>query len=109
MQRLRAFLDKKFNLKGSKNIQVYNIGIPGEVTGRLTKRIVNELVDRVKLADTKNNIVVISVSRISLGSGRVWLLKLGLLLRLGWVFELRLVLRKIRVSGKQRFFRRLLL
>lgn len=62
VQRLRAFLDKKFNLKDSKNIQVYNLGIPGEVTGRLTKRIANELVDRVKLADTKkNNIVVIFV------------------------------------------------
>jgi len=62
VQRLRSFIDKSFNIELNKNIQVYNLGIPGEVTTRLTERANKELLDRIKLADTgKNNIVIIAV------------------------------------------------
>lgn len=62
MQRLRSFIDKSFNIELNRNIQVYNLGIPGEVTSRLTERANKELSDRIKLADTgKNNLVIIAV------------------------------------------------
>ncbi len=62
VQRLRSFIDKSFNIKLNKNIQVYNLGIPGEVTTRLTERANKELSDRLKLADTgKNNLVITAV------------------------------------------------
>lgn len=62
VQGLRSFIDKSFNIELNKNIQVYNLGIPGEVTSRLIERANKELTDRIKLADTgENNLVIIAV------------------------------------------------
>ncbi len=62
VQRLRSYIDKAFNIEQNKNLQVYNLGIPGEVTTRLVERAQKELSDRVKLADTgKNNLVIVAV------------------------------------------------
>lgn len=44
--RLRKYIDQKYNFSKDKNIQVYNFGIPGEVVGRLAKRVESELVFR---------------------------------------------------------------
>lgn len=62
VQRLRSYIDKAFNIEQNKNLQVYNLGIPGEVTTRLIERAQKELSDRIKLADTgKNNLVIVAV------------------------------------------------
>lgn len=62
VQRLRNFIDKKYNITDNKNIQVYNLGIPGEISTRLLNRAQEELNNRIDLADTnKNNLVIIAI------------------------------------------------
>lgn len=62
VQRLRHHIDETYNLTENKNIQVYNLSIPGEITTRLCTRIRGEMVMRIPLADTKeNNLIIIAV------------------------------------------------
>lgn len=62
VQRLRSYIDVKYNVTNNKNIQVYNLSIPGEITPRLCTRIRGEMDMRIPLADTKdNNLVLIAV------------------------------------------------
>jgi len=62
VQRLRSHIDVKYNVTHNKNIQVYNLSIPGEITTRLCTRIRGEMDMRIPLADTKdNNLVIIAV------------------------------------------------
>ena len=41
--RLREYVDKKFNIGKGGNVQVYNLGIPGEVAVRMVDRVKQEL------------------------------------------------------------------
>lgn len=62
VQRLRHHIDETYNLTENKNIQVYNLSIPGEITTRLCTRIRGEMDMRIPLADTKeNNLIIIAV------------------------------------------------
>lgn len=62
VQRLRHHIDETYNLTENKNIQVYNLSIPGEITTRLCTRIRGEMVMRIPLADTKeNNLIIIAI------------------------------------------------
>ncbi len=51
--RLRRYIDEKYNFSDDKNIQIYNFGIPGEVAGRMAKRVENELIFRKINSDDK--------------------------------------------------------
>ena len=55
--RVRKFIDEKYNIKDRTNLQVYNLGIPGEVAIRMVKRVDLELSSR--LVDTEDEILVI--------------------------------------------------
>lgn len=44
--RVRRYIDQEYNFTEDKNIQIYNLGIPGEVIGRMVKRIEDELIFR---------------------------------------------------------------
>jgi len=55
--RVRKYIDGKYNLKDRKNLQVYNLGIPGEVAIRMVKRVESELSSR--LVDPEDEILVI--------------------------------------------------
>lgn len=57
--RLRMHIDKIYNLGKNGNIQIYNLGIPGEVAPRLAKRFETELKTRV-FPDDKS-LVILSI------------------------------------------------
>ncbi|MBP9816303.1 SGNH/GDSL hydrolase family protein, partial [Candidatus Woesebacteria bacterium] len=44
--RLRNYIDTTYNLNKEGNVQVYNLGIPGEVVPRLAERFSSELTMR---------------------------------------------------------------
>jgi|SRR3989338_7460135 len=61
VSRLRMHVDKKYNMHDAANIQVYNLGIPGETSSHLAERIDKELSLR-DLQDSKgNNVVIIAI------------------------------------------------
>lgn len=45
--RLRKYIDQKYNLDKGGNALVYNLGIPGEVAIRMSKRVEDELAVRI--------------------------------------------------------------
>jgi lysophospholipase L1-like esterase len=56
--RLRKFIDRKYNLKGTNNYQVYNLGIPGEVLPQLENRLAKEL--KLRINSGENNLIIIA-------------------------------------------------
>ncbi len=63
VSRLRRYIDTKFNLSGKNNIQVYNLGIPGELLIQLPKRLRDEL--SARLVDPKDEVLVITASGLN--------------------------------------------
>lgn len=45
--RLRKYIDEKYNIGKNGNVQVYNLGIPGDVSTNLAKRFPSELQARI--------------------------------------------------------------
>ena len=61
--RLRRYVDKKYNLKGENNFQVYNLGIPGELAIELPERVKSEL--KIRLVDPEDKVLVIYATGIN--------------------------------------------
>ncbi len=57
VQRIRRYIDEKYNLDKGGNVQVYNLGIPGEVVSRMVNRVQIELESR--LTSPKDEVRVI--------------------------------------------------
>lgn len=55
--RLRSYIDTTYNLNKEGNVQVFNLGIPGEVVPRLSERFSSELTMRT-FPDDKNFVIV---------------------------------------------------
>jgi lysophospholipase L1-like esterase len=59
VNRLRQYIDKQYNIGKGGNVQVYNLGIPGEVAPRLAERFSEELSYRIE--KDAHNLVLIAV------------------------------------------------
>jgi len=57
--RLRQEIDEKYNLKGTNNLQVHNLGVPGDLVKTVASRLKREMASRVAPED--NKLVIISV------------------------------------------------
>lgn len=57
VQRLRRFLDEKYNIGKDGNVLAYNLSIPGEVAIRMVDRVQAEL--EIRLTDPKDEVIVI--------------------------------------------------
>src|SRR3972149_6113032 len=55
--RVRRYIDEKYNIKDRANLQVCNLGIPGEVAVRMVDRVEEELAFRH--VDPEDDILVI--------------------------------------------------
>ena len=71
--RLRRYIDIKYNLSGKNNLQVYNLGIPGEVAPRLAERFKFELEKRV--IDPSDKVLVIIAVGVNDSNPNNWLSK----------------------------------
>jgi len=71
--RLRRYIDEKYNLAGKNNLQVYNLGIPGEVAPRLAERFKSELDERV--IDSADKVLVIIAVGVNDSNPNNWLSK----------------------------------
>ena len=71
--RLRDHIDHLCNFGKPGNVQVYNMGIPGELAVRMVKRVPEELRMRIDLADTKGNNVVIFAAGINDSNPANWI------------------------------------
>ncbi len=56
--RLRNYIDETYNLHDSGNVQVFNLGIPGEVLPRLAERCEQEL--KMRIFSGEKNLVIIA-------------------------------------------------
>ena len=61
--RLRRFIDNKYNLQSDNNIQVYSLGIPGELAIELPDRIKDEL--QIRLVDPRDDVLVIFATGVN--------------------------------------------
>ena len=57
VNRLRKYVDETFNLGKKGNVQVYNLGIPGELAIRMKNRFEMELSQRID-SDTKGLVII---------------------------------------------------
>ncbi|MEK9179385.1 MAG: GDSL-type esterase/lipase family protein [Patescibacteria group bacterium] len=55
--RLRKYVDEKFNIGKEGNVQVYNLGIPGEVMVRMAERVEREFTERI-FPNEKNLVII---------------------------------------------------
>lgn len=61
--RLRKYIDQKYNLESKNDFQVYNLGIPGELTIDLPERVKYEL--KIRLVDPNDKVLVIFATGIN--------------------------------------------
>lgn len=73
VQQLRRHIDERYNLTENKNIQVYNLSVPGEIIPRLCTRVQPEMEMRIPLADTKNNNIVMIAVGINDTNAQNWI------------------------------------
>lgn len=57
--RLRKYVDETYNIGKGGNVQVYNMGIPGEVSTRMLVRVELEL--RMRIEQEENNLVIFAI------------------------------------------------
>lgn len=57
--RLRSYIDEKCNIGMGGNVQVYNLGIPGDVTLKMLDRVKKELLPRIDVND--NTVVLLAI------------------------------------------------
>ena len=69
--RVRKYIDEKYNIKDRVNLQVYNLGIPGEVAIRLVERVESELSSR--LVDPEDEVLVIFAIGINDSCSNNWM------------------------------------
>ncbi len=68
--RVRKYIDSKYNLESKNNLQVYNLGIPGELAIELPGRVKNELT--IRLVDQEDEILVIFATGINDSCSNNW-------------------------------------
>lgn len=59
VSRLRKHIDVKYNIGHNGNIQVYHLGFPGEVAGRMLERFEVEL--KMRIFPEEKNLVIIAI------------------------------------------------